>query len=206
MSTARWQIQVIIAVAILVFAVGIVVTGGSPNPRWLQFYSYAVLAAVVVLTLWDRWIWRWRVSQRFSWVPRNIGGTWGGALTSQWIDPKTGNPPPTKPAYLVVRQTASSVSATMFTDEMRSRSSLGMVSGYDGAASLEYMYLSRPDSSVEHRSRMHHGSTSLDIVGAPAKRLKGRYWTDRDSKGELDFRKHTSKYADDYESAAELIS
>ncbi len=52
---------------------------------------------------------------------------------------------------------------------------------------------------------MHHGSTVLDIVGNPAKRLSGRYWTDRDSRGELAFTERSKKIADDYLDAAELF-
>lgn len=205
MTIQKWQVQAIIGVAVLVFAIGIISTGGAPNPDWLRFYSFAVTAAVVLVGAWERWIWRWKIVQRLKFVPRNLNGTWKGTLASQWIDPETGKAPPSKPAYLVIRQTASTVSATMFTDEMRSRSSLGLVSGTDGAASLDYMYLSRPDSSVEHRSRMHHGSTSLDVIGDPVTRLRGRYWTTRDSKGELDFKKHVQRHVDDYDSASDLF-
>ena len=80
------------------------------------------------------------------------------------------------------------------------------MSGGDGSASLDYMYLNRPDSRFEHRSRMHHGSTSLDITGLPAKRLHGRYWTDRDSKGELDFVERKKHAAEDYQEAAGLFA
>jgi hypothetical protein len=54
---------------------------------------------------------------------------------------------------------------------------------------------------VEHRSRMHHGSAVLDVSGRPAARLKGRYWTDRDSKGELEFVERNKKLADDFAEA-----
>jgi hypothetical protein len=79
------------------------------------------------------------------------------------------------------------------------------VTSADGASSLDYMYLNRPHSSVEHRSRMHHGSTSLDITGCPATRLRGRYWTDRDTKGELDFAERRSKTSDDFDEARALF-
>jgi hypothetical protein len=70
---------------------------------------------------------------------------------------------------------------------------------------LTYLYLNRPDMRVEHRSRMHHGSTVLDISGSPSERLKGRYWTDRDSKGELDFTERVSKLAEDFDTATRLF-
>ncbi len=88
----------------------------------------------------------------------------------------------------------------------KSASSLGVVSCGDGVASLVYMYLNRPDNKFEHRSRMHHGSTSLDISGLPPTRLRGRYWTDRDSRGELDFKKRRDQKVDDFEQAVALFN
>ena len=114
---------------------------------------------------------------------------------------------PSKDAYLVVRQTAATVTVTMFTDESTSRSSLGKVSSLDGQAQLDYLYLNRPDPRFEYRSRIHHGSASLAVTGRHASRLRGRYWTDRNSRGELDFDQRRRKsFAEDYESASALFS
>jgi hypothetical protein len=199
------QVHVIAGITVLVFAAGIILSGGEVESSWLRFYAYAATFGVVALTLWNRWIWRLRLAQRFKSVPCDLNGTWKGTLETQWKDPATGASPPAKPAYLVVRQTASSMSVTMLTDEMRSRSSLASVSAAEDGTSLNYIYLSRPDSRVEHRSRMHPGATSLDVTGRPATRLKGRYWTDRDSRGELDFVDRVAKHVDDYDSAESLF-
>lgn len=197
----------ITAVVVLVFAGGILLTGGHPDPAWLKFYSFAVSAVVVAIALWDRWLWRLKPVQRMKAVPRDLRGTWKGTLTSFWVDPNTGSSPPTRPAYLVIRQTWSSVSVILFTDESRSDSSLAKVSAGDGVSSLDYMYLGRPDNRIEHRSRMHHGSTSLDVTGNPATRLRGRYWTDRDSRGELELVVRVrGKFAEDFDSAAHLFA
>jgi hypothetical protein len=202
----RLAIQVVAAVVVGVFAIGIWASGDKVDVGWLRFFSAAVLAAVAVLALWDRVLWKRPLFQRIRGVPRNLGGTWKGTLTSFWTDPQTGKPPAPKPAYLVIRQTVSAVSVALLTDESRSMSSYGVVSTVDGAASLDYIYLNRPDSRVEHRSRMHHGSASLDITGCPATRLRGRYWTDRDSRGELDFTARSPKTADDFDEAQALFS
>jgi hypothetical protein len=53
---------------------------------------------------------------------------------------------------------------------------------------------------------MHHGSTALDLSGTPVKRLKGRYWTDRDTRGELDFTERSKKIVDDFEEASGLFT
>lgn len=201
----RLQVQAVVFVTVLVFAVGILATGDDPNPAWLKFYSYAVTAAVVLLTAWDRWLWRLAISQKVAAVPRNLNGTWKGVLTTFWVDPKTGVVPAPKPAFLVVRQTATTVSVTMFTDQMRSVSSLASLTGVDGQRSLDYMYLSRPDSRYEEHSRIHHGSTSLDVTGIPPDRLCGRFWTNRDSRGELDFTERRWGSADTYDTALRMF-
>jgi hypothetical protein len=198
-------VQVVAAVVVVVFAIGIWSSGGQVDLGWLRFFSAAVFVATALLLLWDRAIWKLSPVQRVRGAPRDLSGTWKGTLISFWEEPSTGKPPAPKPAYLVVRQTASTVSVILLTDESRSVSSLGIVAGRDGIASLDYMYLNRPDSRVEHRSRIHHGSTSLDITGVPATRLKGRYWTDRDSKGELDFVQRRKQAAEDFDEAAHIF-
>lgn len=201
----KLQVHAVVLVTVLVFAVGILATGDDPNPAWLKFYSYAVAAAVFLMTAWDRWLWRLAISQKVAAVPRNLNGTWKGMLTTFWADPETDAVPASKPAFLVVRQTATTVSVTMFTDQMRSVSSLASLSGVDGQRSLDYMYLSRPDSRYEKHSRIHHGSTSLDVTGIPPDRLRGRYWTNRDSRGELDFTERRSGFADTYDAALRMF-
>ena len=201
----RTFVQVVAAVVVAVFAVGIWSSGGKVDLGWLRFFSAAVFVATALLLLWDRVFWKLSLVQRTRGAPRDLSGTWKCTLTSFWEDTSVGKPPAPKPAYLVVRQTASTVSVILLTDESRSVSSLGTVSGGDGLASLDYIYLNRPDSKVEHRSRMHHGSTSLDITGVPVTRLKGRYWTDRDSRGELEFVERSNHTVEDYDEATRLF-
>jgi len=197
---SRIRVQVIVALVMVVFAVGIWASGDTPELRWLRFYSVAVVVVLLALAAWDKWLWRLPFVQRVASVPPDIRGTWKGDLDSFWKY-ETGSPPPRKTAYLVVRQSAWRVSVVLFTDESRSVSSLAMVSSDGMTASLDYMYLNRPDSRFEDRSRIHHGSASFDIIGLPATRLRGRYWTNRDSRGELDFTARVPKIAEDYQEA-----
>lgn len=201
----RVLVQVIAAAVVIVFAIGIWSTGGTLDIHWLRFYSAAVLVAMVVLGIWEHRLWRLPVAQKIPRVPRDIRGTWKGSLESFWKDPATGEPPAAKTVYLVVRQSASNVSVVLLTNESRSTSSLTTICDDGVVTSLEYMYLNRPDSRLEHRSRIHHGSASLDITGRPASRLRGRYWTNRDSRGELDFAERTSQIVDDFRDAENLF-
>jgi SMODS-associating 2TM, beta-strand rich effector domain len=195
-------IRVIVAVVVVVFVIGTWVQAGRPDLTALKFFSAAVLASTAVFNLWDFWLWRLPFVQRIPGVPRSLRGTWEGTLTSFWVDPSTGKSPEPKTVYLVVQQTGSLIIVKLLTDESRSTSASANVSEVDGSVLLAYLYLNKPDMRVEHRSRIHHGSAVFDVSGCPARRLKGRYWTDRDSKGELEFVERSNKFADDFAEAA----
>lgn len=201
----RILVQVVALVVIAVFALGVWTTEGEFQAAWLRFYSLGVLAALMVLALWDHFLWRLALFQRIPRVPRNLKGTWQGTLTSLWVDPTTSESLPPKTVYLTVRQTGSWVSVILLTDESSSGSSLASVSKDGSTVTLNYMYLSFPDSRLEERSRIHHGSASFTVAGRPARRLHGRYWTNRDSRGVLEFHDRHAKVADDFEGAAELF-
>jgi hypothetical protein len=201
----KLQVQAVAAVVVIVFAGGILLSGGKVQIHWLKFYSVAVFGALVLLALWDKFIWHLAPIQRLKSTPRDIRGTWKGELRSNWIPSDAESSLPDKTAYLVVRQTASTTSIVLLTDESKSSSDLAKVTSIDGGASLDYMYLNQPKMSVEHRSRMHHGSTSLAITGRPPDCLEGRYWTDRGTQGELAFNLHSDSYVENYEQAESLF-
>jgi hypothetical protein len=197
--------QIVVAIVIVVFVVGTWLKSRQIDLGWLKYFSTAVSIVGLVFWLWDSVLWRVSFVQQLPGVPRCIRGTWKGELKSYWTDPRTGKQIAPKTAYLVVRQSASTVAITLLTNESRSSSSLAEVREVDGSSVLAYMYLNRPEISVEDRSRMHHGSCVLDIYGSPATRLRGRYWTDRDTRGELDFGSQSKKLADNFDSAAALF-
>jgi hypothetical protein len=70
---------------------------------------------------------------------------------------------------------------------------------------LIYIYLNRPQVRVEHRSRMHNGSAFLEVSGRPANRLRGRYWTDRDTRGAFSFGQRRADIAEDFEEAMRIF-
>lgn len=161
--------------------------------------------ATIAFGLWNKVLWRLAAIQRFEKVPPDARGTWKGTLSSSWVDPTTGKNPEPITTFLVVRQTASAVKVIQLTDESKSVSSLATVTNAPGQCSLDYLFLNQPQSRVEHRSRMHHGSAALDISGHPATRLRGRYWTDRDTRGEVDFRERRLTVVENFDEAVQLF-
>lgn len=202
----RLAVQVIAFIVVTVFAVGIFLSGDTLEFEWLRFFAAAVFVATSALVVWDRLLWRVGVLQRLPGVPRPVRGTWEGTLTSLWVDPETGRSPDPKTVYLVARQSASQITVTLLTNETTSRSSLAQVSETDGVSTLDYLYLDRPRPSVRHRSPIHHGSGSLTVSGRPVTKLMGRYWTDRNTQGEVEFHARRRALADDYAAAAALFS
>lgn len=198
-------VHTVVATAMLVFAVGILASGGRVEVAWLRLYSYAVVASLAALTLWNLWLWRLPVMQRFPAVPPDLRGTWQGTLQSAWVD-EDGNTPPAKQVFLVIRQTATSLSAILLSDESRSESLMAQVSGTNGAANLTFTYQNTPQLSMQRRSRIHCGTTSLRVHGSPATRLRGHYWTSRNSQGELDFKDRLANAHDDFDSATHDFS
>jgi hypothetical protein len=203
--TRRRYVEPVAAIVIVVFVGGILFGGERFKWAWLDYYSLAVLVATVVFFLWDKFLWRRGLPQRMGLAPRDVSGTWRGTLASFWEDPSTGERIPPKTAYLVVRQTARTVSAVLLTDESKSASSLATVGGPEGIASLDYMYTNWPRGRVDHRSRAHRGSASLSVTGLPVTRLQGEYWTDRNTRGELDFASRRTEKADDFDEAGRLF-
>ena len=164
------------------------------------------MVVAILSALWDTWLWKTWLGQKCSGVPVNLSGTWKGTLATMWVDPASKTTPPPKPAYIVIRQTWSKVSVVLLTNESTSQSTLASVRSDDVGASLVYMYLNTPDIQLHEISRIHHGSTTLSVTGRPATRLKGPYWTTRDSKGSLDLTARIKRIVDDYDEAQKAFA
>ena len=198
-------IRIVAFIITLVFFVATWITTGSPETALLRYLSTAIFVASVCVGVWEKWLWRLPVFQRLPSVPLNVGGTWQAELKSLWVDPKTHEGIGVKTVYLVIRQTSATMSITLLSDESQSRTSLARIMHEDGRWSVHYVYIDEPDLAVRDQSPIHHGSGVLEVVGKPAERLTGKYWTDRDSKGTLLLSARRKKLADDYPGAKALF-
>ncbi len=198
-------IRITVAVVAAVFMIGSWAKTGDPLVSLLSLFSAAVFVVSFAFALWDKWFWKIPLVQRIPTVPRNICGTWRGTLDSMWVNPNTGESPSQKTVYVVVRQTASSVTVTLISDESKSKSSLSQVKHEDGEWLLHYIYSNEPHVAVRGRSPIHHGSGVLSLVGNPVAKISGSYWTDRDSKGFIELIGHTRRVATDFSEAEALF-
>ncbi len=206
MPATRIQVQVVVTVAAIVFAAGIVVTGGDVDPGWLRFFGAAVVVSLLLLGTWDRFLWRLPFVQRLQSVPPDLRGTWKGEFQSLVIDPSTGETVPTLVGYWVIRQTASTAKVTFTSAQSQGEASLAQIGiSPAGRTELNYMYFNSPSLQAGDVSRPHRGAVALIDSGRPAERLGERYWTDRQTGGGMTLLQRRPEYADDFDTAARLF-
>lgn len=192
-------VRFIAAIVAAVLVAGTWASTGHPDFTLLRFLSIAVFIVTLLLALWNSVLWHLKPVQYLKGVDRDLRGTWEADLESFWIDPKTGTRLPVKTVYVVIRQTSSSISVTLISNESRSRSSIARLVVEDGSFTLHYLYTNEPSQAHRDHSPIHHGSGVLAVVGQPAKRIAGAYWTDRDSKGNLTLKRRVRKLGDDFQ-------
>lgn len=131
--------------------------------------------------------WRWRIFRGWLVPFPDLNGTWQGTIQTTWSDPQTGAIPGPIPAVLTIKQSFIRLSCVMRTAEMTSRSCFAdfWLDGDEQIKMLGYSYHSTSIPSVVDRSAPHDGTVVLEIVGSPAKKLKGQYWTSRKTTGEV---------------------
>jgi hypothetical protein len=129
-------------------------------------------------------------------------GTWRGTLTHY----REGQDTATKTVYMSVRQTLTTASVRLLSDESASEHVAGGVySGESGYPTIAYLYRNRPGIGHRHAtSNVQYGAAQLEIVGDPASGLNGEYWTDRYTKGSFIFREHSKSLAQTFEEASKL--
>lgn len=164
--------------------------------------AIAISVPLSLLGIFDRYFWCLPGINKLFASPPNVQGTWKGEINSHWVNPETGQTPPPIEVYAVVRQTYSSINVGMFTKESASGTLTASITEKDGKCVIQALYSNTPDLQFRSRSPIHHGSFIMQVVGIPPQSLRGSYWTDRGSKGEISFSQRTNLLFDDFQIAA----
>jgi hypothetical protein len=117
----RTQVQVVLVIAVIVWAGLLFVEGVTLKPSYLKPFSLTVAVVILILLAFERWLWRIPPVAKALHRPV-LRGTWKGQLKSNWIDPRTGQEIEPIDIFLLVRQTYSTVSLRLMTQESTSRS------------------------------------------------------------------------------------
>jgi hypothetical protein len=143
-----------------------------------------VTADAVLIGFFMKWAWKWKILQGWLVPFPDLNGTWRGEIQTNWKDTEGKTPGPI-PAILTIKQTFGHMSYVMRTDEMESHSYLeGFCIDRDRQIQkLCYSYTSRPKTGLRDRSTPHDGTILFNIIGQPARKLEGEYWTQRQTTG-----------------------
>jgi SMODS-associating 2TM, beta-strand rich effector domain len=165
----------------------------------LSFFSplsIVVSALTIGLPLWDRWLWHLRVLHPWVVSRPDLRGTWQGKLTRANGEPIA--------IFLVVEQSFSTIALRTFTTESHSASLSASLAKDKGQFQLAYIYRNEPKQLFRDRSPIHRGAVWLSVQGDDSAELDGDYWTDRDTKGEVHFKRVSRRLVSDSASAKAL--
>ncbi len=189
--------KLLAGVIILAFLIGCLL-------RQSVYSSFTTAATVggLFLVLWDRCLWHlWPFYPYFDNKP-DMRGTWQGLLHSNYHKPETGERRINVESYLVIRQTYSKIDVRYFSGESGSVSlSANLFADSEGLFTLACTYRNTPRISVRERSPIGYGGMLLSVRGKPIHRIDGEYWTDRKTKGEMEFTARSEKLAEDFQQA-----
>lgn len=176
----RIQLSALLAIAAVIWAVALIFQGVAVSWTWLRPFSIVLGALVLILALVEKWAWQFRFVQPWLVHMPDIRGTWRAELHPTNADPQLVS------GYMVIRQTLSSVSLRLLTQESESEILAARVTkAGDGRFSVAGIYRNTPRLSMRDQSPVHHGAILLTVQGEPVVSLDGQYWTDRGSQGEI---------------------
>ena len=158
-----------------------------------------VTCDILLILIFTKWGWKWKVFRGWLVPFPNLNGTWTGNIYSDWLNPETGEGVAPIPVMLTVNQSFFHINCKMMTGEMESFStSEGFnIDPEKQIKQLIYVYNSKPRITLNQRSVPHDGSIVFDIIETPSSKLKGRYWTERKTLGEIILTQYSSDLLED---------
>jgi hypothetical protein len=194
-------IKAILYLAVGVWAVVLFFTGQPITSSF--FRPVSTVTTIVVLAVMVFELWLWKLPFLHDWLVKRpvIDGTWKAELRSNWKDTDGIGIVPIE-GYVVIRQSLQSLSIRLLTPESSSKLvGTEIVCSVDGLYCVSGVYRNEPRFQVRERSPIHYGAVWLEVIEAPSKMLKGHYWTDRNTAGELVLSERQGKTFQDFNSA-----
>ena len=198
---SRLHLSTIVVIVIAIWALMLVIDGVAVSVYWLRPFSPVTGLVLLVLLVFDRWLWRIRLLHGWFVKRPVLRGLWKIELQSEWKAPVIGNRPTAIEAYLVVRQTYCHLSLRLFTKESSSETlAAEIVEAADGTFRIYAVYRNEPRPEFRDQSPIHYGALLIDFE-RDSQRMGGNYWTDRNSRGQFTTTDHLTKVCSSYHEA-----
>ena len=187
------SVSILLIIATSVWGVFLWILGIELTWDHAKPYSFTLAVTTLCVGLFDRYVWKFWPVQSFIRRP-DLNGTWRVSLQSSYTRPGSGELVDEVQGFAVVRQTFSSISIRLMTEQAESflvASSFDVQS--DGTTYVYGVYQSDPSIHLRSgESEIHYGSFKYKVIGRPSSEMIGQYWTDRNTKGSISLsgRKH----------------
>jgi hypothetical protein len=204
----RMQLSIIVALTMGFALLWLWLRGEQPTIGSVA----ATLGTVVTvlygsLLLFALYIWPWPLFRGWLVKRPDLRGSWKATLHSDWIDPKTGQKGPPIEAYMIVRQTLSTLSMRLFTEKARSVLVAHAIEPEpDGLFSLSAVYRNSPKIEFQGaESAIHHGALLMEVHEIRPQRMEGHYWTDRGTRGTIELERKSPLHYSSFEDAKRAL-
>lgn len=197
-------VKAILYVAVAGWAGVLLVSGQTLNAALVKPLSTVTTIVVFAAMAFDLWLWKLPVLHGWFVKRPAIDGTWNVQIRSNWSNPASGRVAPIAPVqgYMVIRQTFSTVSLRLLTEESSSELvGTEIVCSADGLYCVSGVYRNEPRFQVRDRSPIHYGALWLKIIDERTERIEGHYWTDRNTAGEMELTNRQKQKFQDFASA-----
>lgn len=195
----RIHVTLIVGVTVAVWAIVLAVRGTAIT--WDHFVPFgtAVTALTLMLHAFNSTCWRWGIFKGWLVQRPNLNGTWKVIIENEVVGRISG--------YMVFRQTFTSLTARLYTQESASASvTTAILQSPDCVFQVASTYQNEPRPDLRGvRSEIHFGAFLLDVHGDPPARLTGKYWTDRKTGGSVTLSDRKAKLVTSFDEGAATL-
>jgi len=195
MPSANWT-RAVIALAALVWAIIVFASGDSLSASWAKPLGLAATIVVWLLLAYDRWLWRLPGINGLTSRPV-ILGTWKVELRTSYKHRQD----EVIEAYLVIRQTFSTICVDMLFDRSQSASMSGDLVRENGRCVLYYVFRSDKQTLERDENPPARGAAQLTVATRPELHLEGDYWMEHGTRGRIVAVGHSQEVYDTYTAA-----
>jgi hypothetical protein len=197
------HLSLILIIGAILWGILLIISGIAVSFDWLRPLTIVSGILLLIIGIFDRWLWRLPICRGWLVKRPNINGTWQVELISSWIDPNIGQPIPPIKGYMTIWQTYSFLNMRLLTVESKS-TLIGseIVSDKDDTYRIAAIYENEPKQMVRNISTIHRGGFLLQCTGLSPTTINGNYWTDRGTKGDIEMRNRHNKIYVDFNEAS----
>jgi hypothetical protein len=179
MPTPTWT-RIVVLTAAALSGILALIFGAKIDSDLLRVVLPASSGVIVLLWVFDRWLWRWSWINHFLSRPV-LDGTWKCVLRTNYAE-RAGEE---IDAYLVIDQTCSRICVRMLFDRSQSISMSGDLVNEGGRCILYYVFRSEKHAFEPDTNPPARGAADLRIGRKPKIHLEGDYWMERGTTGRL---------------------